>query len=96
MSAEVTANRCQRSALTTERPSKSDASRSYFAQKHPFGHALGGRSLAMLCKPLPAGLIKASQLSRSRGGRLLAPWPQRSRGRPVLKAPLESKQATVR
>lgn len=32
-------------------------------KQHAFGHALRG-SLTMLRKPLPAGLIRASQLSR--------------------------------
>lgn len=44
-----------------------------------------------LCKPLPAGLIKTTQLNRGRGGRLLAPRPQRARGHPVLNIPLDSK-----
>lgn len=69
MSAELAANWCQLSSQTTKWPSKFDASCVYFEGQRPFGHALEG-SLTMLCKPLRAGLIKASQLKRSRGGRL--------------------------
>lgn len=78
MSAELTANWCQPSAQTTERPSECGIS---FAERHLFSHALGG-SLTMLHKPLPARLIKASQLNRGREeGDSWLPGP---RGREVV------------